>query len=317
MSGQVYSPKKILFHREFTAPAGGHLKVWHYFNHVNATPGFQAQIYFTPNSLWDATNPWREQRHSVLTSWQPEEADILFLAGMDWRALPENQQLEQKIPVINLVQGIRHSHTEEALYQFLKRRSIRICVSPEVRDAIVATGNVNGPVFCIPNGTDLAIATDTTSRRDIPLLICGQKNPRLGTQLATELNASGTASTLLTDFLPRPEFIDHLQRAEITVFLPLPEEGFYLPALEGLAAGTLVICPDCVGNRSFCIDDANSLRPHYTLADISAATTKALALNDAAKARMRAKAQRTAVSHSLHNEQRMFREILDNLNHIW
>jgi len=50
------------------------------------------------------------------------------------------------------------------------------------------------------------------------------------------------------------------------VFLPNQKEGegFYLPALEGMAVGTLVIFPDCIGNRSFCLSGYNCFRPDYT-----------------------------------------------------
>ena len=50
-------------------------------------------------------------------------------------------------------------------------------------------------------------------------------------------------------------------RARVTVLVPNPKEGFYLPAVEAMAAGTLVVCPDCVGNRAFCLDEVNCLRP--------------------------------------------------------
>ena len=36
----------------------------------------------------------------------------------------------------------------------------------------------------------------------------------------------------------------------MTLFLPNQREGVYIPGLEGMALGTLVVCPDCVGNRS-------------------------------------------------------------------
>ena len=44
-----------------------------------------------------------------------------------------------------------------------------------------------------------------------------------------------------------------MARARVTVLVPNPKEGFYLPALEAMALGTIVVCPDCVGNRSFCV----------------------------------------------------------------
>ena len=70
---------------------------------------------------------------------------------------------------------------------------------------------------------------------------------------------------MLTEHVPRDEFLDAMRRARVTLFLPNEEEGFYLPALEGMALGTIVVCPDCVGNRSFCLPGVNAFRPDYRL----------------------------------------------------
>ena len=50
-----------------------------------------------------------------------------------------------------------------------------------------------------------------------------------------------------------------MARARVTLYLPNRLEGFYIPALEGMALGTLVVCPDSVGNRSYCRDGENCL----------------------------------------------------------
>ena len=49
--------KTVLFQREFLRFQGGHLKVWHYFNHVAAAPGFEAVVRFRPETVWDDTQP--------------------------------------------------------------------------------------------------------------------------------------------------------------------------------------------------------------------------------------------------------------------
>src|SRR5438477_11084710 len=80
------STQLVLFHRDFRKFTGGHLKVWNYFNHVLSSPRHDAGIAFTAESRWDETNPWLQSRSRVV-DWDPERADILFLAGNDWRAL--------------------------------------------------------------------------------------------------------------------------------------------------------------------------------------------------------------------------------------
>src|SRR5438552_2195391 len=81
---------------------------------------------------------------------------ILFLAGTDWRGVPELDRSHFPKPIINLVQHPRHAEPNSELRNFLRNRAVRICVSQEVADAITATGEVNGPVFTIPNAIELS-----------------------------------------------------------------------------------------------------------------------------------------------------------------
>ena len=87
----------------------------------------------------------------LVNQYDPSSADVLFLAGMDWRALEAHPGIEERIPVINLIQHIRHSDPNQELYTFLSRRATRICVSQEVAKAITETGRCNGPVHSIEN----------------------------------------------------------------------------------------------------------------------------------------------------------------------
>ena len=50
--------KTVLFHRNYQRFQGGHLKVFHYFEHVRSSSSYNARIRFSSNSVWDASNPW-------------------------------------------------------------------------------------------------------------------------------------------------------------------------------------------------------------------------------------------------------------------
>jgi glycosyltransferase involved in cell wall biosynthesis len=101
------------------------------------------------------------------------------------------------------------------------------------------------------------------------------------------------------------------------VAIPNPKEGFYLPAVEGMAAGTLVVCPDCIGNRTYCLDGENSFRPDYDEAAIVAAGERALALEGAALDRMLRAGRETAHVHDLAGERAAFLDILDRVDELW
>jgi glycosyltransferase involved in cell wall biosynthesis len=88
--------------------------------------------------------------------------------------------------------------------------------------------------------------------RSIPVLICGLKNPALARSTALALLDRGASAAVLTHALPRADYLLVLGQTRIAITLPDATEGFYLPALEAMAAGCAVICPDALGNRSFC-----------------------------------------------------------------
>src|SRR5205823_13711109 len=98
----------------------------------------------------------------------------------------------------------------------------------------------------------------------VEVLICGTKAPELARQIENRLaRDENIAVTSLDDWIERAEYLHRLTQAKVTVTLPRPTEGFYLPALEAMACGAIVVCPDCVGNRDFCRDGANCFRPAY------------------------------------------------------
>jgi glycosyltransferase involved in cell wall biosynthesis len=313
------SKKMVLFHRDFPRFTGGHLKVWNYFNHVLASKNFEPRIAFTPDSKLDATNPWSAANEFIM-EWKPGEADLLFLAGQDWSAFPADDARSFAKPIINLIQHPRHADPKDGLFRFLPNRAIRICVSQQVADAINATGIVNGPVIVIPNGVD----TSSIPRRPedigrpIEVLISAVKAPELGRQLDKRLRQDeNIAVTTVVDWQPRSDYLDQLGRSQMVVTLPRPSEGFYLPALEAMASGAVVVCPDCVGNRDFCRDGINCFRPGYALEDILAAIYRALALTSGEAAKIREKAHSTVEEYSLERERGAFLEVLGRVDTLW
>ena len=306
--------KVILFHRDFRQFTGGHLKVWNYFNHVAASPAFEPRIAFTAESKWDATNPWNDSQQYV-GEWEPEKADLLFLAGTDWRALSEDQRAKPAKPILNLIQHQRHADPNGELRGFLKHRATRICVSDEVAAAIKETGEVNGPVFVIPNGVDFSSIPKAPpmTERPIDILICGLKAPDLARELTAEAAGGNVRVESIIDWVPRPQYLEQLGKSKVTVFLPRPIEGFYLPALEGMACGTLVVCPDCHGNRGFCLDGVNCFRPKYGSQSIAAAMKAAIGQPEEGRTRMLERATATVDEYSLASEREKFLRILTQI----
>jgi hypothetical protein len=310
---------RTLFHRSLNRFSGGHLKVWDYFNHVLQSPRHAPRVYFAPGSLWDENNPWRKSRDHTTSEWDVAAADVLFLAGRDWRMLSGSQRREPPVPVVNLIQHVRHAAPDDPRRRFLTHRAVRICVSQETAEAISGTGLVNGPVFVIPNGIDLAALPTAAHPDERPhdIVIAGLKAPQLADRIRRELEPTGKKIVSLTTQIPRADFLANLAAARIAVLLPNAAEGFYLPAIEAMALGTLVVCPDCVGNRSFCVPDENCLRPAHDEPAIVLAARAALALPAAKTTAMLAAARETAERHSIHAERAAFLAVLNDLEQIW
>ncbi|MDQ3695838.1 MAG: glycosyltransferase family 1 protein [Chloroflexota bacterium] len=310
--------RTVLFHANLRNFRGAHLKLWDYFNHVLAAPGFTPRISFTAKTRWDASNPWLNARDYVVDNPNTVDVGLFFLGGRRWEQAERHPNWGPGTPVISFVQHVHHADPANERFPYLSRPAVRICVAEEVGTALRATGVVRGPVIVIPNGIDLGdVIPPTAVEPEVDVLIAALKRPEIGVRLRQRLEREGRRVRLLTERLHRSEYLRRLQHARVTVFLPNDTEGFYLPALEGLAAGTLVVCPDCIGNRGFCRPDSTAFVPSFALDDLVAATESALALPDEEAGRIRANALITAEEYSVERERAAFHNVLANIDRLW
>ena len=296
----------MLFHRDFAGYTGGHGKVWDYFNHALAL-GWDARIFLTPGSLRDATNPWMAVPERIVSDWTPDEADALFLAGMDWRAVLRGP--ERGHTTLNLIQHVRHAVDDPALplRTFLKHPAWRICVSSAVAEAILGTGEVNGPVRVIPAAVSLPGLPRVAQRRG-EVFIAALKQPELGRALRAELEGRGYSVALSSEWITRDTFLARMASAQIVVVLPHATEGFFLPGLEAMALGRPVVMPRCIGNLEYARDGVNCLMPAM---DTQALTGAVDRISDPEQARHLVEAGlATAGKHSRADERRAFAAML-------
>lgn len=331
----------VWFVRNYGGFSGGHLVHGRYYQHVAQHSQWQAKIYLTYpaasakhksdiDSLWP-TLPTAQMvtAHQFL----PQKQDVLFLAGMDWEFVHSRPALAESIPRLNLIQGLRHAQPDTPLYDFLSERAIRICVSDAVAEAIQATGRVNGPIIVIPNGVELppdsmtpdaltvlgpaAPKDSEKSQNKAGLLLVGYKNPQFAQALSVKLSGEGIAHDLITQMLPREDFLNRLDSSATVVCLPLAKEGFYLPPLEAMARGALVITTDCGGSRGFCYPDINCLLAEYTLDSFYQQVQRALHFNPAERESLLKAGFETARQHSIAQEREKFYQVLTEVKQLW
>lgn len=302
--------RRLLFHRDFTGYTGGHGKVHDYFVHAGAHADWQPKVHMSASSTMDG-NPWASARAAFVDSFDPAIAHALFLGGFDWERYPQDLD---GLPVVNLVQHVRHGDPTHPLSRFLSRPAVRICVSESVADAIRATGRVRGPIHVIEAALNLppAPASDAPRRG---IFIDAIKQPGLGRQIASLLGDRPDV-VLSQERMDRTGYLAALARSRIAVLLPHPTEGFYLPALEAMALGCATVVPDCVGNRAYLASGGNSLVPDWT-ADAFAAAIACLESDPALRERMVADGRATAGRFSLTGERAAFHRLLDALPELW
>ena len=323
------APRRVWFHRGFAPLSGGQVKHAHYFEHVRCTPGFRPVITFSreaPNEFHARARRslWRVEEDEMAERWEPTAGDLFFLAGVDWRYLAECGRVDPANPRINLIQGVQHAREDTELYAYLAERAVRICVSPEVADAISATGRARGPVLTIPNGSDVAPFEPTEEgsppdyeRRRHGVTIVGYKRPELARRLSERLHAHRIEHLLPARLLGRNAFLDLLAESRVALCLPYAEEGFYLPALEAMASGCLVVTMDGIGNRGFCRHEKTCLMAEPHPDSLLEMTRRALAIPGPERGLFHRRARAIAVRHSLDAERERFQAVLGDIDHLW
>lgn len=302
--------RHLLFRREFMEYTGGHGKVYDYFRHACAHSGWRASLYLTASSVWNQ-NPWLDLQNYLVADYEPISADVLFIAGMDWQAY--SRDIPGK-PVINLIQHVRHAVPGHPLHEYLHRPAIRICVSREVAHAILSSGCVRGPVHVIEAALNVPPRPDLT-KDAASIFVDAIKQPTLGLSLGGAL-AKTRKAKVITQRIPRLDYLDCLARADIAVLLPNPTEGFYLPALEAMALGCAVVVPDCVGNRAYARDRVNSMMPLLDALQILEAIGE---LSDDSHLResLGRNGLRTSQTYSQQRERHAFHSVLDQVDELW
>jgi len=302
--------KRILFTRQYLGFSGGHLKHTHYLSHAQAYRGLSPILHVTPDSKHDALEPLLPA--DLPRTDLPCEADILFVAGLDWDILDAAGQPMENIPVINFVQHVRHANPSDARYQFLPRPAIRICVSQQVSDALEATGKVNGPIITIENGLDLPpLSAQQQPPRNGKILIAGSKDRKLAAAISSQLTTLQVPHDISDGIIPRGEYLNMVSQYSVLICLPHPIEGFYLPALEAMAMGVNVVTPDCVGARSFCRHNDTCLVTARSQTALAEAAISLLSDSDKAR-RLKEGGLEISKHYTLARERAIFHSLLDD-----
>jgi glycosyltransferase involved in cell wall biosynthesis len=325
--------RRVLFHRSWTkyngGTSGGQLKVRDAFEHFRHSPYFEPKVFFGPETVWydNPGNLWLPYRQEALSEWEVRPDDVLFFAGRDWSVLSEHERMNPPVPVINIAQP-RHTNPEDPRHESLRYPAIRIAKS-SLGKKILEDFGVNGPVYLIPDTIDMSLLPALNPQPDLDLLIVGLKNEPMALALERKLkwhnlwrrNKIKFAIQIPPKLPTREDFLQLVNRARIVAYLPLDAErgaeGFYLPALEGMAMKKLVICPFAVGNIDFCLPGRTCLQPEYHTKAVFRAILQALDMPQRQQEEMIRAGKAISENHRIEQERAALLDLLHQADEIW
>jgi len=301
------STARLLLVRHFRRPTGGNIKLRDYFLHAASHPAIEAELWFASGGEAAEGDIWRDldSRHHARN---PSFADYRFVCvnGKDWSLLPADMGSTE---VIHFVQHAGYLD-DPVLRGYLARPAHRLCTTAALRDAILPVAN--GPVTVVPVGVADAFSAEPDQPKEVKVAIIGTKQPAFAADLADRLRALGLAPVVVGEgWLAHGDVAALFRSTEILVTLPLPTEGFFLPALEGMAAGCVVITNDAIGNRGHCIAGETCLLPRR--GDIDAHVSAIIQALDCGDLRQRLVegGRHVAAQHSMATERAAFHAFLD------
>jgi hypothetical protein len=311
-------------------PGGGVVKIFDYLVHALGL-GYTAEVH-CPVALGAQEALFEIPRFAGLR----EDPRVSFHDGIsvgvranDWVLFswpPNYEQIARGITpdapherVIHLVQGTRHANPAFAggyALRLLARPMARIMVSEEVMEA------------CAPHVNGESASRMILEAHDWPFFHLRREGglpPVIRVGYTTWKSEAGVEveRTLLERGDTRFEFRSIRGRAsweeirglmhwsDVFLCCPGPQEGFYLPGLEALAAGAIVVTPDVGGNRAYCRFGENCVQARYEEpADYVAALDRLAGSPAELVEDMRARGYATLERHTLEREAGEFAEFL-------
>lgn len=228
--------------------------------------------------------------------------------------------------LIHLVQGTRHATptwNNGLHYRLLHRPFVRIAVSEQVRSAIAPHVHPALPLHLVPEGHDIDYFTverqamNTTS----PLrVLYNTWKSDLGDAVAKLCDPTEVVFTAIRSPMSWPTLRDHYRDADIFLAAPGPEEGFYLPGLEAMAAQCAVVMALVGGNEAYGVPGHNMVTATFDDPEEHAAALSQLAGDGDLRSRVIAAGLITARERRLDQERtaalKILRSPLENYDEI-
>ena len=222
--------------------------------------------------------------------------------------------------IIHLIQNVRHANPA-----WLRGLPSRLLAWPAARISLTSiTGDVITPwlderglheVIPLGHETGFFLSPDRTPALGSPVRVGYTTwKSNLGDRVADEVSPSQFDFRAIRQPASWAELRELYHWADIFLATPGPEEGFYMPGLEALEAGCLLVTPDVGGNMAYCRPGDNCrLVPYEDVEGYASAIGELAALPESEILRYRRRGSESVEPFSLEQERARFLSYLDAL----
>jgi len=325
--------KRMYFMTPTFRPVGGVVKIFDYVNHavslgyepVIACPeSYQPGLPLFEIPRFSRISPQNGVRFTALNKVAVGPHELAFLSWPTHYEVLEPRlsrwtRHEQVIFIVQNVRWANPSFTGGYALRLLSRPMARIMTNDVVLEAVKPYLNPSSMSEVILLGNDSSFfAKERTGGLGSPVRVgyttwksgVGDEVARM---LADERRFEFRA---IRDPVGWKELRELYHWSDVFLATPLVEEGFYMPGLEAMAAGAVVISSDAGGNRAYCRFGENCVEVGFEDAGDYVEALKGLSEGPAEEIeRLRGGGYEAVKLHTLEHERERFGEFMERLIH--
>ena len=323
--------RRIYFLTPTWRPVGGVVKIFDYVNHARSlgyVPIIACPELYKPGlplfeiSRFSDISPQNGIRFTIPEKVSVDPYDLAFLSWPTHYEIvePRMSRWTQHEQIIFIVQNVRWANPSFAggyALRLLSRPMARIMTNDVVLEAVKPYLNPSSMTEVIRLGHDSGFfAKERYGGFGSPIKV-GYTTWKsdVGDRVASLLSRSPEFRfRAIRDPVGWDELRELYHWADVFLATPLMEEGFYLPGLEAMAAGAVVITSDAGGNRAYCDFGENCIQVGLDDAEGYVAALKILRTESVGNIeRLRRNGYETVDRHTLEHERECFGEFLARL----
>jgi hypothetical protein len=234
-----------------------------------------------------------------------------------YRSLPAGMSPER---IIHIIQNVRHANpawSDGWALRLLTRPVARISTNHAIDEAIRPWLDQRAYHEVINLGHDLDFfrksRSDGSMSRPVRVAYTTWKST-VGDSVEGRLAGERYVFRSIRGHVGWSELRDLYHWADVFLCTPDPEEGVYMPAIEAMAAGCLVVTPDVGGNRTYCRPGENCIAVEFGSAEDYIQALRSIEGWDASRvASVRQSAYESLGAFDLGAERTSFQEFLERL----